>query len=45
MNMINFDYTKVLVRPSATDKGKGKEIIISDAREADENAKISCRKW
>jgi hypothetical protein len=44
MNMINFDDKKVLVRPSAADKGKGKEIIISDPREADENTKISCRK-
>jgi hypothetical protein len=25
-------------------KGKGKEVIIGDAREADENNKISCRK-
>jgi hypothetical protein len=44
MNMINFGDKKVLVRPSAADKSKGKEIIIGDAREADENAKISCRK-
>jgi hypothetical protein len=26
------------------DKGKGKEVIISDAWKADENNKISCRK-
>jgi hypothetical protein len=44
INMTNFDDKKVLVRPSATDKGKGKEIIIDDAREDDGNAKISCRK-
>jgi hypothetical protein len=44
MNMINFDDKKVLVRPSAADKGKGKEIIIGNPREADENTKISCRK-
>jgi hypothetical protein len=25
-------------------KGKGKELIIGDAQEADENNKISCRK-
>jgi hypothetical protein len=35
--MINFEGKKVMVRPSATDKGKGKEVIIDDAREADEN--------
>jgi hypothetical protein len=44
VNMINFDDKKVLVRPSATDKGKGKENIIGNPREADENIKISCRK-
>ena len=42
--MINFDDKKVLVLPSAADKGKGKEIIIGDTREADEKTKISCRK-
>jgi hypothetical protein len=42
--MINFDEKKVLTRPSATDKGKGKEVIIGDARKADENNKKSCRK-
>jgi hypothetical protein len=42
--MINFDDKKVLVLSSAVDKGKGKEIIIDDTRETDENAKISCRK-
>jgi hypothetical protein len=30
MNMISFDDKKFLVRPNATDKGKGKEIIIGD---------------
>jgi hypothetical protein len=44
MNLINFDDKKVLVRPSAVDKGKGKEIIIGNTRETDENTKISCRK-
>jgi hypothetical protein len=44
MNMIKFDDKKVLVWPSAADKGKDKEIIIGDAREADENVKIPCRK-
>jgi hypothetical protein len=28
INMINFEDKKVLVWPSTTDKGKGKEIII-----------------
>jgi hypothetical protein len=44
LNMINFDDKKVIVRPSVTDKGKGKEVIIGDTREADENVKVSCRK-
>jgi hypothetical protein len=44
MNMISFDDKKVLVQPSATDKGKGKEIIINDPREANEITKISSRK-
>jgi hypothetical protein len=44
MNMIDFEGKKVLVRPSTADKGKGKEIVIGNAREADENHKISCRK-
>jgi hypothetical protein len=42
--MINFDGKKVLVRSSVADKGKGKEIIIGNPREADENTKVSCRK-
>jgi hypothetical protein len=44
INMIDFDGKKVLIRPSAADKGKGKEVIIGDARKADENNKNSCRK-
>jgi hypothetical protein len=44
INMINFDGKKVLIQPSAIDKGKGKEVIINDAREADENTKNFCRK-
>jgi hypothetical protein len=44
MNMIDFEGKKVLVRPNAADKGKDKEIIIGNAREADGNQKISCRK-
>jgi hypothetical protein len=44
MNMISFDDEKVLIWPSVTDKGKGKEIIIGDPREADKVTKIFCRK-
>jgi hypothetical protein len=44
MNMIDFEGKKVLIRPSAADKKKGKEIIIGNAREADGNHRTSCRK-
>jgi hypothetical protein len=44
MNVIDFEGKKVLIRPSIADKEKGKEVIIGDARKADENNKISCRK-
>jgi hypothetical protein len=44
INIINFDGKKVLIRPSTADKGKGKEVIIGNAREADEITKSSCRK-
>ena len=44
MNMIDFEGKNVLVQPNTADKGKDKEIIISNAREADGNHKISCRK-
>jgi hypothetical protein len=44
LNVIDFEGKKVLVRPSMANKGKGKEVIIGDARKADENNKISCRK-
>jgi hypothetical protein len=44
INMINFDGKKVLIWPSTTDKGKGKEVIIGNEREADEITKNSCRK-
>jgi hypothetical protein len=44
INMIDFEGKRVLIRPSTSDKGKGKEIIIGDAWEADGNSKISCRK-
>jgi hypothetical protein len=44
MNMIDFKGKRVLIRPSTADKGKDKEVIIGNSREADENNKISCRK-
>jgi hypothetical protein len=44
MNVIDFEGKKVLIRPSTTDKEKGKEVIIGDAWKADENNKIYCRK-
>jgi hypothetical protein len=44
MNVIDFEGKKVLIRPGVTDKGKGKEVIIGNARKADENNRISCRK-
>jgi hypothetical protein len=31
INMINFNGKKVPIRPSAADKGKGKEVLIGDA--------------
>jgi hypothetical protein len=42
--MINFDGKIVLIRPSAVDKGKGKEVNIGNAREADESTKSFGRK-
>jgi hypothetical protein len=44
MNMIDFEGKKVLVRSNTADKGKGEEIVIDNAREADEDHKNSCRK-
>jgi hypothetical protein len=44
MNMIDFEGKKVLIRPSTADKEKGKEVIIGNARKADESNKVSCRK-
>ena len=44
MNMIDFEGKKVLTRPNTDDEGKGKEIVIGDAREAGGNHKTSCRK-
>jgi hypothetical protein len=40
MNMIDFNGKKVLIRPSTTDKGKDKEVIIGNAWEADGNKKL-----
>jgi hypothetical protein len=42
MNMIDFEGKKVLVRPNTADKGK--ETIIGDAKKADGDCKVSCRK-
>jgi hypothetical protein len=42
--MIDFKGKRVLIRSSTADKGKYKEVIIGNAREADGNNKISCRK-
>jgi hypothetical protein len=44
MNVIDFEGKRILVWPNTTDKGKDKEIIIGNTREADGNHKISCRK-
>jgi hypothetical protein len=44
MNMIDFNGKKVLIRPSTADKGKDKEVIIGNAREADGNNKIASKK-
>jgi hypothetical protein len=45
MNMIDFEGKKVLTRTNTAGEGKGKEIVIGNAREAGGNHKISCRKW
>jgi hypothetical protein len=44
MNMVDFEGKRVLIRPNIADKGKDKEVIIGNAREANGNRKISCRK-
>jgi hypothetical protein len=44
MNMIDFEGKRILVRPNTADKGKDKEIIIGNTREAVGNHKISCWK-
>jgi hypothetical protein len=44
VNAIDFEGKKVLIRPGMADKSKGNEVIVGDARKADENNKISCRK-
>jgi hypothetical protein len=43
INMINFDGKIVLIWPSTDDKSKG-NVLIGDARDADEITKNSCRK-
>jgi hypothetical protein len=44
MNVIDFEGKNILIRPIMADKGKGKEVIIGNARKADENNENSCRK-
>jgi hypothetical protein len=44
MKMIDFEGKRILVWPNTADKGKDKEIIIGNTREADGIHKISCRK-
>jgi hypothetical protein len=44
MNVIDFEGKKVIIRPSTSNKGKAKEVIIDDARKDDENNKIFCMK-
>jgi hypothetical protein len=44
LNMIDFEGKKVLVRPNTADKGKGNETIIGNAKKADGDCKVSCRK-
>ena len=41
MNVIDFEGKKVLFRPNSADKGEGTDVIIGDARKADENNKSS----
>jgi hypothetical protein len=45
INMINFDGKKVLAQPSVADKDKGKEVIIDNTRESDENVNFFAGKW
>jgi hypothetical protein len=45
MNVIDFEGKKVLIRPSATDKGEGMEVIIGNARKADGNNKFLAGRW
>jgi hypothetical protein len=44
MDMIDFEGKRVLIRPNIADKGKDKEVIIGNAREANGNHKSYCRK-
>jgi hypothetical protein len=44
INIVDFDGKEVLIWPSVANKGKGKEVIIGNARKVDENNKNPCRK-
>jgi hypothetical protein len=44
VNMIDFVGKKVIIRSSTTNKEKGQDVIIDNAREANEGNKVSCRK-
>ena len=44
VNTIELACKRVLVRPEMADKGKGKETIIGNAKKADGDCKVSCRK-
>jgi hypothetical protein len=45
MNVIDFEGKKVIIRPGATDKGEGKEVIIGNARKDDENNRTFAGRW
>jgi hypothetical protein len=45
MNVIDFNGKKVLIRSSTANKGKDKEVIIGNAREADGITKFLAGKW
>ena len=45
MNVIDFNGKKVLIWPSSADKGKDKEVLIGNTREADGNNKFIAGKW
>jgi hypothetical protein len=45
VNVIDFEGKRVLIRSDMANKGKGKEVIIGDARKTDENNKSPAGKW